>query len=278
MKKDFLLSLRTGEELDITTYGLPNENNPAIICVHGFKGFKDWGFWHYTGEILTSKNYFVITFNFSYNGVSIGKEEFDEPEKFAENTYSREVNELNELIDATAGGFFEGVKFNSIGLLGHSRGGADAIIAASENSKVNALVTWASIAELDRYSDRQKSEWRQKGYLEVINSRTKQVMRMNLTLLEDIDSNADGRLNIKKAVSSLNIPYLIIHGDQDLAVNVHEAKLLYEYSNKKETEIQLVKAAGHTFDIKHPFEGSNDKFDKVIGLTVNFFMHNLIRQ
>jgi hypothetical protein len=56
----------------------------CIIFVHGFKGFKDWGFGPYLAKYLSTKGFFVITFNFSHNGVSIPMDEFTELDKFAQ--------------------------------------------------------------------------------------------------------------------------------------------------------------------------------------------------
>ncbi|RMD50707.1 MAG: alpha/beta hydrolase, partial [Ignavibacteria bacterium] len=175
-----------------------------------------------------------------------------------------------ELIKATVNGFFENVSFPKVSVLGHSRGGADSILASWKNENVEKLVTWASIAKLDRYSDRQKEEWKEKGFWEVLNTRTNQLMRLNYSLLEDILKNKDTSLNLERAVSELEIPYLILHGDQDLAVPVDEAKQLYEWSDKENTQIHIIEKTGHTFDIKHPFEETNSKFEQLISLTLNF--------
>jgi pimeloyl-ACP methyl ester carboxylesterase len=104
-----------------------------------------------------------------------------------------------------------------------------------------------------------------------LNQRTKQVMRLNLSLLEDIEKNCDTTLNIKRSVADLKRPLLLVHGEQDLAVPIIEGEQLFNWSDKTLTEFQKIPAAGHTFDIKHPFEGSNPKFDKVINLTIDFF-------
>ena len=54
-----------------------------------------------------------------------------------------------------------------LGLLGHSRGGAIAIMTAREHEdEFQALVTWASISNLYRYSDGQIKQWEKKGYIE----------------------------------------------------------------------------------------------------------------
>ena len=92
MSNDFLLISQKGNKIRVTVYGLENLNSaPCLIFVHGFKGFKDWGFGPYIGDYFAEKGFFVITFNFSHNGIGEGKTEFGELEKFAQNTFSLEV-------------------------------------------------------------------------------------------------------------------------------------------------------------------------------------------
>jgi uncharacterized protein len=276
MSKDFVLSTRKNEKLQITAFGEGNlETKPGLIFIHGFKGFKDWGFGPYLANYFARKGFFVLTFNFSHNGIGRNLKEFTELEKFAQNTFSLEVEELNELLDALNGGYF-GKRINkSVGLLGHSRGGAIAILTAYKRDDVNAVAVWSSVANLDRYTQRQKEEWKKKGKFEVLNTRTKQVMYLNFSLLEDIEKNKNNSLNIEKAVKNLNKPLLIMHGEQDLAVKIKEAEQIFDWSDKSKTEFIKIESAGHTFDIKHPFEGSNPKFDSVISYTEKFFNKNL---
>src|SRR3989339_708969 len=146
MNKDYTFSASDGEKLSITTY--LNKSlffGKTLVFVHGFKGFKDWGFGPYLGEYFANRGFFVITFNFSHNGIGENKTEFNELEKFAKNTFSREVRELNEIISAFRNDFFE-VKGNTpLGLIGHSRGGAIVLLTASKRTDVDAIVTWAAI-------------------------------------------------------------------------------------------------------------------------------------
>jgi len=162
-------------------------------------------------------------------------------------------------------------KQSKIGLLGHSRGGGVSIIAASMLKEVDALVTWSAISKIDRYSQRQKEEWKEKGYVEMMNTRTKQMMRLNKIFLDDIESNSAELLNVENTIRKLNIPHLIVHGDQDLAVPIGEAEMIYSWSNKAYTELYKISGTGHTFDIKHPFDGTTIAFDKVIEITGHFF-------
>jgi dipeptidyl aminopeptidase/acylaminoacyl peptidase len=99
-------------------------------------------------------------------------------------------------------------------------------------------------------------------------------MPLNLTLLEDIDNNSDA-LSIKNAARNLSKPLLIVHGENDLAVPFQEAEQLFNWSDIENTELVKIDKAGHTFDIKHPFEGSNPKFETVLSKTENFFKTNL---
>ena len=276
MSTEFKLKTKLGNNLKVSAFGLKNINNsPCIILVHGFKGFKDWGFWPVMGEYFAKHGYFVLSFNFSHNGIGENLLEFTELDKFAENTFSLEISELSEMIEAYRNNYFGKTNNKKIGVIGHSRGGAVSILATGINENINALATWASVAKLDRYSERQKLKWRKEGVFKVKNMRTKQVMNLNISLLDDIEKNKSGLLNIEKAVGGFQKPLLIAHGDQDLAVPVKEAELLYSWSDKSKSELFIIPNTGHTFGMQHPDAGSNDKFDALINKTLQFFNKNL---
>lgn len=270
MNKDFRLKTKEGDFVNISTFGIQNiKSSPCLIFVHGFKGFKDWGFFPYTAKHFADKGFFVLSFNFSHNGVDDDGFEFNRLDKFAKNTVSLEVSELVQVINAYKNGFFSNDVNGKIGLIGHSRGGAVALLS-SLVEKVDAYIVWASVDKLDRYTDRQKIEWKKKGFVEALNSRTNQMMRMDVTLLDDIETNKDGSLSIEKAVKKLKKPLLILHGTEDLTVPIEEGEQIYNWSDKSITKFEKLTTCGHTFDIVHPFEGSNKKFDLVISKTQDF--------
>jgi dipeptidyl aminopeptidase/acylaminoacyl peptidase len=276
MSKDFILNTAQNEQLQVTTYGLENlYSKPCLIFVHGFKGFKDWGFGPYLGEYFGKNGFFVITFNFSHNGIGDLQTEFTELDKFAQNTFSLEIGELSEVISAYLNGYFGRISNNKIGLLGHSRGGAICLLTAMQRNDVRAVAVWSSISKLDRYTEKQKEKWREHGYFDVFNTRTKQKMKLNISLLEDIEKNGANKLNLEKAIKELKRPLLIAHGDQDLSVPIKEAEQIYEWSNKDFTEFHKISSVGHTFNMKHPFEGSNAKFEELLQITKIFFINNL---
>ncbi len=278
MKKEHVFAASDGNIIRTTLYGEQNLGNaPCVIFVHGFKGFKDWGFWPYMGEFFTAKGYAAVSFNFSHNGVGESLTEFDELDKFAQNTFSREIRELSEMIDACRAGVFGDLRGRKIGLLGHSRGGGIALATSVRKTRddVAAVALWSSIAHFDRYSIRQKELWRSVGCLEVVNQRTKQIMRLNATLLDDLERHKDDLLNLEKAARALNRPLFIAHGEQDLSVPCAEGKRLFEWSDEKTAEFHLIPLTGHTFGIVHPFDGSCEAFDLVLGRTESFFETSL---
>ena len=278
MKKDLVLKTKKDNILRISTFSSDEENSKyCLIYVHGFKGFKNWGFVPYLGEYFSNHGFFVVTFNFSHNGVGDSLTEFDELEKFAKNTISLEVEELNEIVDACYSSYFTERKIQKLGLIGHSRGGGVSILAASQNKYVDALALWAAISKFDRYTKKQKVSWKKEGFIEVLNSRTNQLMRMNSTLLEDIEENKLDKLNIKTAIKKLNKPLFIAHGDQDTSVPFYEAKDIYNWANKELTYFLEVPSTGHTFDAAHPFNGSNPKFELLLEKTNTFFNKNLCK-
>jgi uncharacterized protein len=277
MTKDFVLKTQDNEVIRVSTYGHEYlSSSPCIFLVHGFKGFKDWGFFPFAGKYFAKNKYFVISFNFSLNGVGKSLLGFDELDKFAKNTISRDIDELSIVIDKYRNGFFGKTNNIKIGVLGHSRGGGVSILCTQQKKEISALVTWASVSYFDRYTDREKDEWRKNGYVEVLNSRTNQLMRLNKTLLEDIEANKKDKLNVVKAVGNLNRPLLLVHGEEDLTVPIKEGEKLYNSSNKDLTQFIKIPYTGHTFNTQHPFEGSNSKLDYALEKSLEFFNKNLI--
>ena len=85
----------------------------------------------------------------------------------------------------------------------------------------------------------------------------------------------ENKYNIESAVSKLNIPYLVIHGDNDKAVDVNEAYDLASWNKKN--NLHIVNGAGHTFGSKHPWESDKlpDELHQVVYKSIEFISQNL---
>lgn len=273
-RKSFNIQNEYGDNLvtDIK-YDENKKDLPLVIFVHGFKGFKDWGGFPYMTDKLSEAGFFVVSFNFSYNGVGEKEDElvhFTRLELFAKNTFSRELDDLGDVID-----YFDDNRdnynydFETLTLIGHSRGGGCVILKTSQDKRVKKLITLAAVSYYDRYTDRKKNEWKEKGYIEEPNSRTGQIMRMDISLLEDLETNKE-RLDIQEAMKRIDVPVLILHGEQDLSVDYSNAETLHSLSNKELTQYKLIEKTGHTFGVVHPFEGTSKAFDNVIAESIKF--------
>jgi uncharacterized protein len=241
---------------------------PVVIVCHGFKGFKDFAFFPYASRKLCEQGFAVITMNFSGNGIGNGPVDFTELDKFAQNTISQELDDIEALLDGIASGVLLGTQGDArrIGIMGHSRGGCTAIVKASLDPRLKCLVTWASPAALGQYSDEVLRQWKEDGRYNFVNARTKQDMFVNYAYLEDIQANRE-RYSLDLAVSHLTIPYLTVHGTNDEAVAVEAAHRLHSFAKSGQAELALVEGGTHTLGTKHPFEGSTPALEQAIEKT-----------
>ncbi|MBC8146257.1 MAG: dienelactone hydrolase family protein, partial [bacterium] len=253
------------------------EPRPVVIFVHGFKGFKDWGSNPYVCESLARRGFYSIAFNFSHNGTEGHGQEFSRLDRFERNTFSREVAELLEVIDAVEGlrvPHFERVDAEHVGLIGHSRGGGIAIQGASREPAVRAVAVWGAVSTFDRYTDHQKDRWRTDGYLESKNMRTGQDMRLGIGLLRDVEIHRL-ELDIETAARRLGRPLLVVHGEQDLSVRIDDGERIVAAADPVLTEFAPIAQTGHTFGAVHPFEGSTPALEEVVDRTAKFLARHL---
>jgi uncharacterized protein len=246
--------------------------SPVVVVCHGFKGFKNFAFFPYMSEKLCDRGFTVVTMNFSGNGIGTDPVNFTELDKFAQNTISQELDDIETVLDGVTSGALLGHQADAprIGIMGHSRGGCTAIVKASLDPRLQCLVTWASPAALGRYSDELLRQWKEDGRYNFINARTKQDMFVNYSYLEDIQANRE-RYSLDLAVSQLTIPYLAVHGTDDESVPVDAARRLHGYGKTGQAELALVGGGTHTFGTKHPFEGSTAALDQAIDRTAAWF-------
>jgi len=254
--------------VDLRSGAAPGEARPAIVICHGFKGFKDWGFFPRAGERLARAGFTAVSFNFSGSGVGEDGESFDELERWRRQTIRGDLADL-----ATVVGYVADAGAPWIGLLGHSRGGATALVHAAGDARVRALVTWAAVCRYLRWPEDEIERWRRDGRLDVVNSRTGQVLPVGRELLDDLEAGAGGRLDVLAAAERLRVPWLVVHGTDDETVPPDDARRLSASSLAAggRAEALLVTHTGHTFGVRHPWAGSSPAFDEVLARTVEFF-------
>ncbi|MCK5440205.1 MAG: alpha/beta hydrolase [Gemmatimonadetes bacterium] len=218
-----------------------------VVLCHGFTGHRRWGFIPWLADRLASGGIEAMSIDFSHNGRVTAQGQpsedgFPAPELFLRNTLRRECDDLGAVLDWIA------VERPGapVGLWGHSRGAAAAILQALSGREIAAIATWAAAAVADRHTERQKKEWRHSGVLEFNDSGSGVLLKMGVEYLDDIRDRAS-EYDFPVRASELTVPHLIIHGEHDPAIPIDEAISLYQTAQLRADKKLLRMLTGHTF-------------------------------
>jgi pimeloyl-ACP methyl ester carboxylesterase len=254
----------------------PGAPRPLVIVCHGFLGYKRWGFYPYLSERLAAAGFHVLTMSFSHCGVDETTGRFADPEAFARNTVSREIEDLLRAADfLRAGGLGPAAAGNGVwGLVGHSRGGAVALLAASGLPEVRSLVTWSTPARLDRYTERRKAAWRREGALVFADPRADGPLRLDYAYYDDIDRRREA-FDLPAAAARLGAAHLMVHGERDGAVTVSETRSLAAVPRIAPARLEVLPGAGHTMNVRHPMARPSPALDRAVALSESWLNRTL---
>lgn len=247
---------------------------PVVIFCHGYKGFKDWGSWHLVAATFADEGFCFVKFNFSYNGGTLEQPiDFPDLEAFAENNFSLELDDLDRVLNEIETGNENLPKtVSTISLIGHSRGGGIVLIKAEEDTRIDKVITWASVSDFKvRFQEGtdEFEKWKNTGISYVENSRTKQMLPHNFQFYEDFITYEE-RFTINRAVKNLKIPQLIVHGSEDPTVSKKEAMAIHSWNPK--SELKIIEGADHVFNAKHPWEENRlpEYLKEAVRVTIDF--------
>lgn len=251
----------------------PANKIPVVIFAHGYKGFKDWGAWDLMGQAFANAGFCFIKFNFSHNGGTIDNPiDFPDLESFGNNNYSKEVQDLNDVIEWSTNQLSDLIDVNNIFLLGHSRAGGITTLVASQNDKVKKLITLAGVSDYKTRFPTGKAlnKWKIDKVFYVKNGRTQQEMPHYYQFFEDFIYNEE-KLTIKIAAQKLTIPHLIIHGQNDDTVNLQEGRQLHKWN--KNSQLHIIREANHTLGAVHPWSSIYlpKHLKQAIQCSINFY-------
>jgi pimeloyl-ACP methyl ester carboxylesterase len=228
---------------------------PIVIFCHGYKGYKDWGAWNLAAKTFAENNIVFVKFNFSHNGGTADNPiDFPDLKAFGENNFTIELNDLEDVINWVLHyqTLENQIDKTNITLIGHSRGGGIVTIKAAENSRVSKLITWSAVSDFgSRFPTGEALEtWKKDGIAYILNGRTHQKMPHLFQFYQNFKDNEE-RLTIKKAVKKLNIPHLIIHGENDEVVLPKEAENLHLWNPK--SKLVFIKKMEHALGCTQPW-------------------------
>ena len=257
------------------TYKPSKKKKPVVLFCHGFKGFKDWGAYNLMADFMAELGMFFIKMNFSHNGVATNDlSDITHLELFAKNTISKELEDIGAVLDWVTNKdneYAEQLDSEQLFAIGHSRGGATALLKTISDSRIGKLALWAPVADLAVYASDPEGQWAKDGRKYIKNTRTGIDMPMDYEFALDYKEN-ESRFDIKRNIAKMDKPLLLIHGTADEAVGITTTKIMYEFV-KHSIFIEL-DDANHTFGAFHPYTATSLPEDLEIAAeeSVEFFL------
>lgn len=207
----------------------------AVIVCHGFISNRVGKWKRGLCTKLAAKGFLAIRFDFTGNGESEGG--------IQEGTYSQEIDDLRKFIH-----YVQQQGCERIGVIGHSMGGAVAMLATEKEKHINAIATLGAPSglvgrpynEFLKYAERPVPE------------------KLPESFFNDIK-----KYSIQQAVKGIKVPLLVMHGDQDRVVPHEESHNLIKWANCPKQHI-IMKGCSHNF---RPASEAN----QVVEAAVTFF-------
>ncbi len=259
----FILRGSDGEEIPGDLYLPVHEGRaPVVLLVHGFKGFKHWGFFPLIGRMLADAGFAAACISLSHCGVVGTGDSFNRLDLFERDTWGKRLFDMQQAVSAAALGLLTSKRDldgSRLAVLGHSAGGGLCVLQAARDSRIKALVTIAGIARANRWAPEEYSpHLKANGYMTVMNARTGQEMHVGAQFFEEIAANP-AAFDILAAARTLTQPWLLIHGVDDESVPYDEAGELLEAANEnsvsgENAKLLSIDNTGHAFGASHPLK------------------------
>lgn len=138
---------------------------------------------------------------------------------------------------------FEAVR-GAMGLLGHGKGATLALLAAALRVGVQGIVGLAPLSTFNRSASEPTRQ--------------------------ELAAQAH-RFFVERAARTVDVPVLLVHGEEDHVVSPTEAELLYHWLPKETGRLVMLEKTGHSFGARHPFSATTKELEIVVRVTCDFF-------
>lgn len=256
---------------------------PAIILCNGFAGVKELLLPSFA-EAFADAGYIVLTFDYRGFGESEGEKGRLVPKL--------QIEDIHAAIDFLSS--LDNVDSHRIGLWGTSYGGANAIIATDENSKIKCLALQLTFANGERVVTGEMNSEEKEKFLAMISRLVekkdktgKEMMTPLIKVLSDPQSQSfynkycndfpDLKIKIpfltvnetlshkpEHYIGNIHVPILIVGSQTDSVNPAQESHILYEKANSPK-EIFMVEKADH-YDC---YEG--EAFKSIVAKQIDWF-------
>ena len=213
---------RHGEQLDYTFHEGEKGSKNIVVLGHGVTGNKDRPFVVALGEGLAAADIPALRFSFSGNGTSEGK--------FTDSTISKEVDDLGAVLDH--------LNEYTVCYVGHSMGGAVGVLRASEDKRIQLLVSLAGMVHTKAFAQREFGDVTpDEGFMwDEPDCPLSQAYMDDLTQINTVVDLSP----------QITIPWLLVHGDEDDVVPIEDSHDILAKANSQAQLITL-EGANHVF-------------------------------
>ena len=271
---------------------LPSPKTPVrgtlLIC-HGFKGYKDYGILPGIAHHAAMDGHIAHRFNFSHSGMTNRLDTFERADLFEKDTWGRQIFDLRQVALAASEGAIPALE-SSKGLpqiwYGHSRGGVTVLLTAAraflptKYPKIGAMplpvgvIPCAAPHRAFWLREEDKATLYAQGYIDSPSQRTKQMLRVGLPWLKEIEHHPDA-FDPVIAAGRVPCPMEVIHGTEDMTVGVESAEKIAEAAPR--ATLEIIEGATHVFNTSNPMrlEREPSKQGKALIGLVNAFCHRV---
>lgn len=224
----------------------------CIVLLHGYLGYKDYGFIPVLAERLARSGVIVHRFNFAHSGMTNAIERFERPDLFERQTWNAQVYDTLCVIDAVRAGRLCGQGLPLL-LAGHSRGGVTALLTAGrhrERLRLAGVVTLAAPSSCCTLNEEARRAWLASGRLIANSSRTGQQMPISSRWLEDQIADPAGH-DVLALAGRVGVPLLAVHGSADESVPVASVHQIVAAAGP-EARAVILDACNHVFCMLNP--------------------------
>jgi pimeloyl-ACP methyl ester carboxylesterase len=227
------------------------------VIIPGFLGYMDWGFYPYLAKTLADRQYAVILFNHSTGGVGESGKPYSGLDKLRFMTVERDLADIRRIFAAIKSGEISGIPGLAnlpVFLIGHSKGGAVAVLSSSVQPSAAGVVLINSVADMLRIPKEKALEIIERGYQEKQLPGTKITMKVDKEYWQQLLDNPD-RYDVLRALKSSSAKVFIVRGNEDEIITLDETRQIIKAAPKG-TQIILRDGADHNL-------GSNGVSDKI---------------
>jgi alpha/beta superfamily hydrolase len=217
-------TIRNNESEIIDYTFQPGDDGEDFIVVigHGVTGNKDRPFVVALADALSGDGIPTLRMSFSGNGDSEGR--------FEDSTVSKEVEDLSCVIDVLD-------DWNVI-YVGHSMGGAVGVLRASKDTRITSLVSLAGMVHTETFA--------QTEFGDVTPDEGSMWDEPTCPLSKDYMDDMKAIGSVVTRASSIQIPWLLVHGTEDDVVPIQDSLDILERANEPKQLVQI-EGSDHVF-------------------------------